>query len=691
MLDSLRTAWPLAVQNALSRRSNWVIGVLVLLGPLLLVPGQAIINGLERAIVSNFTTTGFGEVVVYSNAAREPFGVSMRGVAPQVPIADFPKVKAALENIPGVKAVVPFGLTETVWFMGGNPLDRALEDLRRGLHAPPEQRAALISRARRLTTLVDQNRRRRAEVGGYALQETTAQDFQRAASAEFWDGFQQAPEAALEFLENRVAPQADGEVVIDTFGGYGTDIDAFMRAFPRTYVVEGTTVPPGRRGILLGTFFYDDRLKLKVARGLDLLKVELTRKGRTLAENPDLQRSVTELQARIYEILYQLDDQRAAAMAKKLQSFLGVADGELSTLLERFLALDDANFAARYDYFYKELAPSLELYRVRIGDTVALKSQGKNGHTQSVLVKVYGTIAFRGLEDSVQGNACLLDLATFRDLYGYPDEREARETAEILKGANIQELSREELERQLGSAPPEPPEPEDAAATGSLEAIRSAAARRAQASEVVDRVYSREELERLEVMAGVVVLKDPGEQKRMLGTVEALAKAQGFQVKVLPGEEVVSFLSAFKHIFNLVLYIIAFIILLAIVIIINNAAVLVAVQRTSEIGMIRAIGGQAQLVVALVVLEMLLVALCFGVVGTVGGAALAVYLERVGIGAPSPELAFVFGGARLFPHFTRADVLIPLLAILPTSMLATSYPALLATRVTPLKAMSTEE
>ena len=40
----------------------------------------------------------------------------------------------------------------------------------------------------------------------------------------------------------------------------------------------------------------------------------------------------------------------------------------------RFFQTDDENFHERYDFFYNELAPSLELYRVRIGDMLTIKA-----------------------------------------------------------------------------------------------------------------------------------------------------------------------------------------------------------------------------------------------------------------------------------------------------------------------------
>ncbi len=58
----------------------------------------------------------------------------------------------------------------------------------------------------------------------------------------------------------------------------------------------------------------------------------------------------------------------------KLQRELGSQESDVGKLLAAFFETDDQNFHQRYDFFYRELAPSLELYRVRIGDVLTIKA-----------------------------------------------------------------------------------------------------------------------------------------------------------------------------------------------------------------------------------------------------------------------------------------------------------------------------
>ena len=95
---------------------------------------------------------------------------------------------------------------------------------------------------------------------------------------------------------------------------------------------------------------------------------------------------VRENVAQVREILLQLDAAKTADFRRKLQRELGSKENDVGKLLAAFFQTDDANFRGRYDFFYKELAPSLELYRVRIGDVLTIKAFTRSGYVQSVNV-----------------------------------------------------------------------------------------------------------------------------------------------------------------------------------------------------------------------------------------------------------------------------------------------------------------
>jgi len=101
-----------------------------------------------------------------------------------------------------------------------------------------------------------------------------------------------------------------------------------------------------------------------------------------------------------------------------------VAAGELGSqqvtcqTAGRFFRVDDANFARRYRFFYDQLAPMLELYRVRIGDMLTIKSLhqerlrsvGETARVRHVCLPGLGGFAHRGASSTCDGHGFLREL-----------------------------------------------------------------------------------------------------------------------------------------------------------------------------------------------------------------------------------------------------------------------------------------
>jgi len=145
---------------------------------------------------------------------------------------------------------------------------------------------------------------------------------------------------------------------------------------------------------------------------------------------------VRENVAETREILLQLDAAKTDDFRTKLQKELGSAERDLGALLAAFFQTDDKNFPGRAEFFYRELAPSLELYRIRIGDVLTIKAFTRSGYVQSVNLPVFGTFQFQGLEKStLAGNLNLMDLVSFRELYGFLSGAKLAEIQELQKAA----------------------------------------------------------------------------------------------------------------------------------------------------------------------------------------------------------------------------------------------------------------
>src|SRR5207245_10067225 len=133
-----------------------------------------------------------------------------------------------------------------------------------------------------------------------------------------------------------------------------------------------------------------------------------------IARDDQLKQWVKENTSQVREIQLQLDRIQTRKATERLQKALGSSEADLGVLLAMLLDTNDQNFAERYRIFYSEIAPLLELYRIRVGDVLTIKAFTKTGYVQSVNLKVYGTFNFKGLEKSaLAGNVNLMDLVSF--------------------------------------------------------------------------------------------------------------------------------------------------------------------------------------------------------------------------------------------------------------------------------------
>ena len=93
----------------------------------------------------------------------------------------------------------------------------------------------------------------------------------------------------------------------------------------------------------------------------------------------------------------------------------------------------------------------------------------------------------------------------------------------------------------------------------------------------------------------------------------------------------------------------------------------------------------------MVLVETLALGVVFGALGAGLGSAVVTWLGHVGIPAQNDQLYFFFSGPRLLPHVSVGNVVAAFLAVLAVSAISTLYPAIVATRVSPVKAMGSDE
>ena len=692
MISDLKLLLQMAVRNIFSSFLNIIIGLIVLGGTVFFVAGGSLLGSMDESMSRSIIGSVVGNAQVYQASSKDSPSIFEGWQVPDLdPIPDFSKIKPVLMKHPNVKMVVPQGVNTAI-VVYGNSVDQVLEKLRAGysgrVKMDAARKASLKAHIRQMVAVVGQDFAKLNKVASKnAVDQDDVRNLAKVSAPAFWDSFDGDPLGHLEFLENHIAylvPDSD-----QIFLQYvGTDLDAYRQAFDRLQLVDGQYVPKGQRGILISKYTYEEQFKMKSARRLDKIKEAIDTKGKLIAKDADLKDLVKQNTLQTREITLQFDPLSSQKAVAILQKATGSKETELAKLLGEFFATTDANFKARYKVFYEELAPMLELYRVKPGDSLTIKAYTKSGFVNAVNLTIYGTFQFKGLEKSnLAGALSLMDLMSFRDLYGYVTPEKIAEAQALKKAAGSRSIKREDAEAELfgGDA--------SLVAEGSQKKIDDQAQIGAphKAEDLAKRVYTQAEMEQGVAMGVAILLKDPSKLKQTMAELQKAADDAKLGITVIDWQKASGNLGQFVTVAKLILLIATAIIFVVALVIINNAVVMATLQRRREFGTLRAIGAQKGFVLGLVLTETVVLGLAFGTLGAGLGSALVLWLGKVGVPAGNEFLQFFFSGPRLYPSLSAGTLIAAFFVVIFVTCVSALYPALMATRVEPVRAMASED
>lgn len=741
----------IAWRNVLAHQvKSAIVGSLLFFGTVIVVMGTSLVSSIESAMAKSITSSLAGDVQVFDKTAKDQLSLfGFGGGGEDIgEIPDFPKLRDSLLAVPEVRAVVPMGSVNTIVF-GATELDQALDKLRlasarvtaaeakaradaeadaasRGPFGPaegaetwrlqlrrtaPEQlapherpdaarwavdtteRDQLFEQVNAIAHQLEDDQKAAFEIAfDKAKAQTDLDALIRVQTPEFANEFAADPNAALDWLDRTIAPLAsDGKMMYLRL--LGTEMTSYTQNFDRFRIVDGQNIPEGQRGFLIAKYGYEKFVKNKVARELDDMKTKRDEDGLRFATDKALSDQAGRCSRQYARILFMLAPHDAADLKPILQAELGSDEADLSKLLQAFLTVDDTTFDARYAFFYKEIATRIRLYDVGIGDTMTLRSYTRSGYMRSVNVKLWGTFEFTGLESSqLAGVYNLADLVTFRQLYGKMSESQLAELDTVRKAAGIQEVTRENAEDALfgGSSEPLVTESTTTQAFDEFAGMDMTAATRA-AAQLDEKVYTQADMENGVVLNAAVLLQEGASLPDAMRHIEEASAAAGVPVQAIDWQAASGIVGQLLLVIKGVLVIAILVIFLVALFIINNSMMMATMERTAEIGTMRAIGAQRSQVLILFLLETLVLAAVASGLGAGASIGMITWLGTVGIKAPSAQAMFIFGGPKLFPTWTWFNVAFGVGSVSLISLLSTFYPALMAARVQPVVAMNPKE
>jgi ABC-type antimicrobial peptide transport system permease subunit len=134
---------------------------------------------------------------------------------------------------------------------------------------------------------------------------------------------------------------------------------------------------------------------------------------------------------------------------------------------------------------------------------------------------------------------------------------------------------------------------------------------------------------------------------------------------------------------------VSFLFLIAIIIIVNTLS-MAALERTSEIGMMRAVGARKGFIRLMFLGETGMLAAVFGGAGILAGVIVVNIVAALGITSNNDMVQLLFGGDTFRPLLSALDIVLAVLQLALVTLLAVIYPIKVASGITPLDAISRE-
>lgn len=693
MLAELKVLLLVAIRNlALHKVKTFVVGGILLVGSFLVVFGLSLLGSVENTMSQSIIGSVAGHLQVYSSEARDDlalFGSGFFGRDDLGEIERFDELKAELLKNDNVADVVPLGFENAI-IGRGNLLDELFERFREVVKSGnASEKAAMVESIQTNLRNLRSDLETELKITSVPQDiEKQIADVERALSDSFWAELDVNTEQTLIFLESKIAPLS-GEKEPLYLRYMGTNPEQFASVFKKFKVVEGSNIPPGERGILISKRIYDTQIKNIVARGFDSLRKGIVEQRKQIKTDVALRTTASDLPKQYLEVAVYLTGEKRREISSQLKEFLKTQDDNLESLVKTFLTIDDSNFQSRYDFFYSSIAPLIRLYPFKVGDNINLRSYTRSGFLKTVPLKIYGIYQFAGLESSdLAGSFNFVDMVSYRELYGRMSSEGQMELEALRKEVSVKQVSSASIEDDLFGADAqiearsEPVNPPENAENKGLNL---------QFTRASTEKYDPSELNSGLVINAAVILKNPRLlESTRLALSEQLTQSN-FKLKVVDWKQAAGTLGQLVTVIRAVLLIAVGIILIVAMAIINNSIMMTTLERTREIGTLRAIGAQRSFVLRMFFIETLSISVLSTFAGALAAVGLVFFLGVRGIASPSDFVSFLFGGPRLYP---TTSIWLAVWAPLSVSLLAlvfTMYPAFLASRISPAAAMQDRE
>ena len=333
-------------------------------------------------------------------------------------------------------------------------------------------------------------------------------------------------------------------------------------------------------------------------------------------------------------------------------------------------ALDTASLGSEANSRFHDMA---------IKHSVVYMGMNMDNATTDVRVPVRGVVKYRSL-NTIWGNFPIVDIESYRECQGYFSAQAA--TAPVKK-EDLDLLSRSD-----GSL-------DDLFSQGDLVTAqkgRAVPAALAEGSLAVVKDTVRASVD-LDAGAFNLVLLRFAKGQKLEKTVAALNKAlaeKKLGVRALSWKKAVGMIGSMAGLIKTSLFVfVMFLFFVAIIIIVNTLS-MAAIERTSEIGMMRAVGARKGFIRAMFLGETAALSAAFGGAGIVVGVVIVNVIAALNISTDNDMVQLLYGGDTFRPLLSLIDIALAVVQLVIVTLIAVVYPIRVASGITPLDAISRE-
>lgn len=302
-------------------------------------------------------------------------------------------------------------------------------------------------------------------------------------------------------------------------------------------------------------------------------------------------------------------------------------------------------------------------------DELVIMGGGRDGSSLDIIVPVTGIYKLKAL-DKLMGDNLILDINSYRSANGMitgEDKIELSEEKEATLNDGFDfndELFAESEEEEL---------------IESLEDIFK---------EQNTVVHSKKELDSGAYNVLAIKLKEGVKEEKFIKEINELFRESNLDVRAISWSDSLGFAGKIALFIKIALNIFIWFIFFVAIIVIMNTLSMTAMERTSEIGMMRAVGAQKSFLRNMFVKETAYLSLFFGGIGILSGILLIIILKFAKIETSNEFLQLAYGGDYLNPIIKLQDILIGIVELFLVTIFSLLYPIKLVAKITPLDAIS---